>query len=194
MKKSALRKNLPLIITGLVALGVVAAAAYVHFNRPSSQNLADTVPSSHPGAGAAGTTQPSSSSGSNSSNGSSPAPSPTPATDPQYNSSTLAKPTGQLLSNHTISLGATDPSMAPSESSTCVTVPGATCTIRLTGPDGTIKYVADQPVTVNDQGGANFDWNAKTRGLTAGKWKVEAVAEKDGQTATSNADYLTVNL
>jgi cytoskeletal protein RodZ len=189
-----LSKNVPLIVTGVVALGLGLAAAYVHFyrpgnrlttNTPSGANTNTAAPTNdHPGAGTAGQTP--------ASPGSTTKQSPAP-TDPQYNSSTLAKPGGQLLSNHHISLTGTTDSTKPTESSTCTTVTGATCTIRLTGPNGTVKYATDSPVAVNGQGVVTFEWNAQTRGLTVGQWKVEAVAAKGNQTAVSYADTLTVN-
>lgn len=197
MKRSAIRKNLPLIITGVIALVVVSAAAYVHFHRP--KKTVDTVPSTnstnnspantanHPGAGTAGVNN----------TGTTPGPSEPPATPPPAtrppSSTGLAIPTGQLLSKHTISLSGVDQSNNPSEVSTCATASGANCTIRLTGPNGSIKYAVDQPISADGQGNVAINWNAKDRGLTSGKWKVEAVASGGNQTAVSEPDYLTVN-
>lgn len=106
-------------------------------------------------------------------------------------SSSIPEPTGQLLSKHRVSLSSTSPETGPDENSTCQTVTGATCDIKLTGPDGSVKYLGAQ--SVDAQGGAVFEWNAKNIGLSVGRWKVEAVATKDGSFATSDPDYLEVS-
>ncbi len=193
MKKSALKKNLPLLITGLVAAGLVAAAAYVRYSRPSGPRNSLTTPTLHPGAGAAGINDSSdntSSSGSNgTSNTTSPSPTPSPSTDPQYNSSTLAKPTQTINKSHSyVSLSATDqadPQHSPSMDSTCTSVAGATCEIRATLGGTVITVVPATPVDTSTLG-IDVAWNAKDRGLTPGTWVITAVAKKDGQTSTSD--------
>lgn len=113
------------------------------------------------------------------------------APNPQHPASAIGQPTGQLISNHTISLTGTTPETSPSEVSTCQTQPNITCDIHLTGPDGQAKTLGAK--TTDSYGAVEFDWNAKDIGLTPGKWKVEAIASSGGQAAASNPDYLQVN-
>lgn len=115
----------------------------------------------------------------------------TAPTDPKYAGTSLPKPTGQLVSNHAVSLSSTAPESKPDEASACQTVAGATCDIRLTGSDGTVKLLGAK--TVDSRGGVAFEWNAATLGLKTGKWKVEAVAFSGSQTAVSEPDYLQVS-
>ncbi len=174
------RKNIALVITAAV---LVTGAFYVKFGnlhprKPQSQSPSQTQnqpAQTAQNAGPGDTSVP---------------PAPTTQTTPPT-SSKIAAPTGQLISNHEISLSSNQPESAPNEVSTCRTVPGAACDIRLTGPSGTIIMLGAK--STDAQGGAEFDWNARDKGLTPGKWKVEAVATKDGQSATSNPDYLQVN-
>ena len=192
MKKSAFKKNLPLLITGLVAVGLVVAATYVHYRRPSGPKNSLTTPTLHPGAGAAGINDSSdnTTSGSNgTSNTTSPSPTPSPSTDPQHNSTNLAKPTQSINKSHSyVSLSATDqtdPQHSPSMDSTCTSVAGATCEILATLGSTVITVVSATPVDAATLG-IDVAWNAKDKGLTPGTWVITAVAKKDGQTATSD--------
>lgn len=112
------------------------------------------------------------------------------ATTPDTNNTatttrSLPTPTGQILSSATTSL-----SSGAMLESTCQTVSGATCDLKLTSPDGTIKYVGAKPV--DSSGQVLFDWSAKQIGLSTGTWKVQAITQKDGQTAESPSYNLTV--
>ncbi len=205
MKKFTIKKNLPLIITGVAALGLVGAAAYVHFSRPANQPAADTVPSVHPGAGAAGTTNSTVNTGAGTAGPTSTSPTPTPppapstTSDPKYNSPSLAAPVQTFNKSHTpISLKQTDTNQPdyPSLVSTCQSVPGATCEILVVMGNSAIT-VAGPTVITDANGAANFSptsWNANDKGLSVGTWTIKAVAKKDGQTSTSTSNYtLTVN-
>jgi hypothetical protein len=112
----------------------------------------------------------------------------TPPPGTPGSSSGLGKPTGQLVSNHHVSLSGT--TEQTQEVSTCQTQPGATCDIRLSGPGGVIKTVGAK--TTDDRGGVEFVWNVKDLGLSAGTWKVEAVASQNGQSGISDPDSLQV--
>lgn len=125
----------------------------------------------------------------------SPASSQNSPTASSASANSIPKPTGQLLSKHTVSLSSVAGETSPDEESTCQSVSGATCEIKLTGPNGMVKYVGRK--SMQDQNNGNsiaiYNWNAKDLGLTAGRWKVEALASYGGATATSDPDYLRVN-
>lgn len=103
---------------------------------------------------------------------------------------TLAAPAGQLLNKQTISLSSSDPQTDPSLESICQTEAQASCDIRLTGPNGQVKTVGAQ--STGTSGTVIFDWNARSVGLTTGKWTVQAVAVKNNLTGTSHNEYLEV--
>lgn len=205
LKNISFKKNLPLILTGLVALGLVGAAAYVHFSRAGKTHTVEVVPPNHPGAGAAGVNDVGSASGAgaagtgtNPSNNPPPPPAPTAATDPKYNSQTLAAPSQTFNKSHTpISLSQTNNSQPdyPSLDSTCQSVVGATCEIHAI-KDGVDLLVAG-PLTITDDttGSVSFpSWNASDKHLTPGAWIIKAVAKKGGQISTSSSNYtLMVN-
>ncbi len=180
MIKRIFKNKVAWVVLGILAVGLVAAALWVKHQQTVRRAAVKT---DHPGAGAAGV-------GSSSTAGSGSPSSPT-STSPQTTStgsptSSIGKPSGQLLSNHTVSLSGNS-----SEESACQTVAGATCDIRLTGPNGTVKTLGAKAVDAN--GSAIFDWNAASVGLSPGKWTVEAVASKGGDTEVSQPDYLQVN-
>ena len=87
-------------------------------------------------------------------------------------------PTGDFVSNHHPNLSG---SPAPNQmTSTCTTTPGATCQITFTN-GSTTKFL---PVETTDEGGsAYWNWKLQDIGLTAGSWKVEAIAQLGSQTA-----------
>lgn len=174
-----------IILAGVAAMVLIGVAGYLKLTQPKP--LAGSIPPPPAQTGQ--------SPGSASNAGpahDTPAPTATPTTtSPSSPGTKLAAPTGQLLSNHSVSLSSTTPESKPDEDSTCQTVLGATCDIRLTGPSGQVITLGAK--SVNDQGGVEFVWNAKDKGLTPGRWKVEAVATKDGQGATSSPDYLQVS-
>ncbi|MFI5240691.1 MAG: hypothetical protein ACHQUB_03210 [Candidatus Saccharimonadia bacterium] len=198
-KKRAFRRNFSLVITSLIAVGLLVVALYVHYSHTSnkttlSPNAAtpnSAKSNSHPGAGSGSVT--------GSSASPAPAPSPssgqvasTPSTDPQYNSSTLAVPT-QYLNKSTISLSSNSPSDSPQMDSTCNSVANATCAIHATMGQTTIVVVP--PTSVDPTSYAvEAQWNAKDLGLTPGVWVISAVASLNGQTSTSTSNTsLTVN-
>ncbi len=178
MKLPRLLTKKVVIIGGVAALALASAAFLYSRNQTPPTETPTNTPADQ---------------GSNSSTDNNPSNTPPPATKPATTpttptatpkTQTLPKPTGQLLSNHSVSLSGNS-----DEESACQTVVGAKCNIKLTGPGGGI-YLGAQSVDSN--GATIFDWNAKQRHLTVGQWKVEAIATKNGQTATSNPEYLTV--
>lgn len=93
----------------------------------------------------------------------------------------LLAPSGNFVSNHHPNLGG---SPAPDTmTSVCDTTPGATCTITFI-KDGITKTLSAQST---DRSGSAFwnNWSLAVIGLTAGSWKVQAVAMLDGQTKTT---------
>jgi hypothetical protein len=60
-------------------------------------------------------------------------------------SASLPAPTGQLLNKQKLSLKATDPKMAPIMESVCQAISDATCEIRATSSQGTIKSIGQKP-------------------------------------------------
>jgi hypothetical protein len=186
-----------LVAIGALALLAVGAAAYVHSTRPTKSTAKTVTPTetpassvdqgaNHPGQGSAG--------GSSTATTPSSSTSTSPTTDPKYNSTTLTPPVQTFNKSHTpVSLSQTDSTQSdfPSLDSTCKTVEGATCEIHA-ALGSTTKVVAG-PTTVADAvNGLDFQWNAKTGGLSVGTWTITAVAKKDGQTTTSTATTLEV--
>lgn len=104
-------------------------------------------------------------------------------------SAVLITPSGSFVSNHHPNLGG---SPAPNlESSVCTTTPGASCTISFT-MGGTTKSLEAR--TADSNGAAFWDWKLQDIGLTAGTWKIQAIASLNGQTKTaSDALDLTVS-
>jgi hypothetical protein len=112
-----------------------------------------------------------------------PSAAPTPVSNPSHPvSSTLAAPTGSLLSSASCSGTCT-------EESICDTVPGATCELKAT-KDGQTLTVGPGKVA-DGNGTALWDWS--TSQLTKGNWSVYAVASLNGSTAQSDKYTLTVN-
>ncbi len=197
MAKKYNRKQITTLVVAVLALVAVGAAAYVRDTRPAkSTNNATVNPktdttassqdkgSNHPGQGSASGSTPSSSSTSSSTS--------TPATDPSHNSSTLAAPTGQFVSNHDISLSGAG-GKSPAESSECKTVAGASCEIKLKNSDGTIISLGIKQADPN--GEVIFDWNASSdpTKLSEGTWTVTATATYNSQTASAT-DPRTVSV
>ena len=99
----------------------------------------------------------------------------------------LVSPTGQFVSNHNPSLSST---VTSSESSSCNTTPGASCTITFTNNN----VVKSLPTQVVDQyGGTTWSWTVEGVGLTQGSWLIEANATLSGQTkSATDAQMLNV--
>lgn len=105
--------------------------------------------------------------------------------------SSLGSPSGLLINKHIAFLGnASSIPLGPLMNSNCITLPSASCEIRLTGPSNQVVSLGTKPADEN--GVASFYWNASTLGLATGNWRVDAIASYNGQT-TTQTDYLTVN-
>jgi hypothetical protein len=102
------------------------------------------------------------------------------------NDAQLITPNGVFVSAHRVSLDSN-----PLLQSSCETTPSATCQIVFS-KDGA-ELSLDQKTT--DTGGAAYwTWKPKDLGLTAGSWKVQAVAKQAGKTLTADdAMNLEVN-
>jgi cytoskeletal protein RodZ len=178
-KKRKNKKWLGLLV--LIAVLVIGGALYIKLHQRSTsktpaadpKQYAQTQGSQSSGATSTSTTG----SGGGSSTGSS--------------STSLPAPSGQLLNKQTISLSSTDPQTGPALESVCQTLANAQCNIVLTGPSGQSLSVGNHATGGN--GTVIIDWNAKTVGLSTGKWTVQAVVSQNGSTGTSHSEYLQVN-
>lgn len=95
---------------------------------------------------------------------------------------TVTAPTGDFVSNHHPNLSG---SPAPNTmTSVCTTTVGIDCKITFTNvSSGAIKSL---PNHQTDAGGtAYWDWKLQDIGLTAGTWKIEAIASYGDQTKTA---------
>lgn len=103
----------------------------------------------------------------------------------------LDTPSGLIINKHVTFLSNNSSlSLGPLMSSSCQTLPAASCEIRLTGPTNQVVSIGTKPV--DEAGTATFYWNAATLGLATGRWRVDAIATYNGQT-TTQTDYVTVN-
>lgn len=99
----------------------------------------------------------------------------------------LIAPYGSFVSNHSPSLSASPPTK---ELSSCSTSVGASCHIEFTQGNVTRKL---ESRTVDNSGTVSWLWDVSQAGLTAGTWKVTAVASLNGQTK-STTDQLTLEV
>jgi hypothetical protein len=88
-------------------------------------------------------------------------------------------PYGNFVSNHYPGSGGS----SLDEQSACNTTPGATCSITFTKA-GTTKSL--QPKTADSDGSVIWNWKPHDTGITAGSWKITAVATLNGQTASAD--------
>jgi len=97
------------------------------------------------------------------------------------NNAPLIEPSGTFVSNHHPNLSGQP---APNTiQSVCATTPGATCHISFT-KDGVTKTLPEQKA---DNGGATYwNWKLQDYGLTAGSWRVQAIASLGSQTKTTD--------
>lgn len=129
---------------------------------------------------------------------------PTPTSPPQGTapptaaptpSSSLPKPTGQMLNKPEVHLNESNAASqyGSGMDSTCQTVAGASCGLEITSDKGVVKSIAPKP-TVENNGlyVLQIIWDAKNLGLTPGIWQVRAVATKNGQTSKSAPESLKV--
>jgi cytoskeletal protein RodZ len=189
------KSYLPLWISGGVVIVVILVVATLEFT-----NTTHIFHHRKPAVSASSETkgEPSDNRGSSSSvstNSASPTPSdstsPVPANDnDKTNGSTsdstasLIAPSGDFVSAHHVQL---DTAL----SSVCNTTPGANCKITFTN-GGTVKSLEQRTV---DRGGSTY-WDHITPrniGLSAGTWKVQAVATLGNQTKTAD-DALTMEI
>jgi thermitase len=104
---------------------------------------------------------------------------------------TIPSPQGELANKGTYSLSASSLQAGPVGDTTCVGVPGTTCSIVLTGPSSQTVNLGTQ--TLDAYGGAEFSWNAATLSLAVGQWTVTAFWTDNGQT-TSSASPQTITI
>jgi hypothetical protein len=182
------KKVLTLLV--IVALAAVGGAVYIKTSQKKitgtdTTTKSTTAPKQYAAtAGGGGTTASSTAAGSGS------AAAATPSATAGASASSLPAPSGQLLNKQTVSLSSTTPQTSPDLESICQTVANASCDIDLTSASGQVKDVG--ALNTGSDGSVIFDWNAKTLGLTTGKWTVQAVAVQGNQSATSHSEYLEV--
>jgi cytoskeletal protein RodZ len=176
LPKSLTLKRVLLIIIGIViVLSLLEVTGVTHFFH--KQTSGSTIPSKAnrvSGTSSYKTATPTSTSSASSStsqkNG---------TANTANSSAPLVEPSGTFASNHTP--GKNDTST--NEQSVCTTTPGASCQIQFTKA-GVTKSLESQ---VADPTGATYwSWDVKDSGLTAGSWKVSAVATLNGQTKTAD--------
>lgn len=94
----------------------------------------------------------------------------------------LLAPSGDFVSNHSPNLSG---SPAPNtETSVCNTTPGASCKITFT-KSGVTKSLPAQ--TADPNGFVSWNsWKLQDIGLSAGSWKIQAIASLNGQTKTAS--------
>ena len=100
--------------------------------------------------------------------------------DSSTTASELITPSGDFVSNHHPNL-----SGSPSPytmTSVCTTTPGAKCTIQFVSGDTTKSL---QPQTTDRGGSAYWNWKLQDIDMTAGTWKVKAVATLNGKTVSA---------
>jgi len=161
-----------LIVVGLLGVLVVTNTISVFHKKPASL----TTGSSFNTKGQQSSVQPNQNSGSINPNNTQ------ASTNNQIASNlTLYTPTGSFVSNHRPNLsGYPAPNL---ESSVCTTTPGADCTINFT-MDNTTRSLDTR--TTDSNGSAYWDWKLQDINLTAGTWKIQAVAKMNGQTKTAS--------
>lgn len=177
--KSRPRKSKKFINYRWLLLAVILAAVLITLLIRSHKKVASTIPSTNP---ASATSESSQTRGTSGSSASSPSPNSTPAvgTDnksqaaAQASSGTLITPYGTFVSNHFPGQNGS----GTSESSTCITTPGAQCYIQLT-KGSEVKLLDTR--TTDSSGTAYWNWDVKTT-LGAGSWTVSAIASLNGQT------------
>lgn len=103
----------------------------------------------------------------------------------------LARPVGSFTNKAAVSLGSTDPLVSPELVSTCRGLPGATCTITLSGPGNATATLGSQ--VLDTEGSTLTAWNAATLGLTPGQWQLTASLMAFGQTSISPVYIITVS-
>ncbi len=96
---------------------------------------------------------------------------------------TIPPPFGQLLSKTTSSLSSPALETGSLMDSTCMGIPGALCSVTLTGPGGQTISLGQK--TLDEYGGAEFVWNANLLGLSPGQWTATATTTYVGQTKTN---------
>jgi activator of HSP90 ATPase len=188
--KTKINKRLTVLIIVLVAVTTAGLLIRSQQTHPSNQGIGSqsssqegvhneqssiTTPASSqtstPGAGAATTQSPKNAAAS--------------VSNPSHpQSSTLAKPTGQLYNTNPVK-------RTDTVESTCQTVFGAKCGLQLTGSSGTIVTVT--PINVDNSGSTLIEWKPSSYGVADGTWKVQLLATKDGQSSLSDAYNLTIN-
>ena len=97
-------------------------------------------------------------------------------------------PSGNFVSNYNPDLnGSPSPNLI---GSTCITTPGATCTISFS-MNGTTKSLPSEVTNAN--GVSYWTWHLQDIGLTVGSWSITATATLNGKTTTSG-DTLKLNI
>jgi hypothetical protein len=102
---------------------------------------------------------------------------------------TLLAPSGAFVSFH-------DPSISGSSTpnqlqSSCISTPGASCTIEFTNNTGVTESLPSQ--VIDGTGHTTWSWKVQDLGLTVGSWKITAIATLNGQSKSTN-DTIGLNV
>lgn len=107
------------------------------------------------------------------------------------NNASLYQPQGELSNKQSISLAGTTSQNDGTMDTTCISIPGISCTLKLVGPSGQIITIGQQ--SLDDNGVTEFIWNANSAGLTAGTWQVQLIVSNAGQTTTQSTPLSVAN-
>jgi hypothetical protein len=173
-KKHFMFTALGVLICGVILLGILEVAGVTHLFRNEKIPSATSGSSETKG-------EPNAQLSSDGENPTAPAADSQKSNDGATSTAFLLTPSGNFISNHRPNLSG---SPAPNTiTSVCNTTPGSKCQIIFT-KDGVTKSL---PVQVVDSGGSTYwsNWKLQNYGLTAGSWKVSAVATLGDQTKTA---------
>jgi hypothetical protein len=194
-KKTKQRSRKPLFLTGAVLLVACLVAGgflgYHHYHTTKTTKAlaaarsiySKPVANPHVPGGSVSSSQGSGITSSKGGGGSSITTTPSSSVQP-------TAPVGEFVSDHKPNLSG---SPAPNtETSTCTTTAGVQCQITFTSGSTTKSLPAQ---TTNAQGNTAWNnWTLQSIGLTAGTWKITAVATNGSQTAsTTDVTDLTVS-
>lgn len=174
-------RGVALAILLLLLVAVVAGAAYMlwhqnhsSFTQTKTNNGTATANPNVPGGTNDNSNDNTTANNSKDSSGNTPGPTLDPSVQP-------AMPTGQFVSNHHASL-AQQPGLN-SETSACITTPGAMCRIDFTNGSVTKSL----PTGKTDENGSYVwtSWTLQSLGITEGTWEITAVAMNGSKTTTA---------
>lgn len=181
LKKLSKNQKIGLIIAVVVVLLGAGAFAFYKSNDKSSNTAYPESPTAEQVANGSPETKYSTTGGGSESESSN-------TTTPSTSTSPVKAPQGQA--SHTIVSKSADAQAenSPNIEVTCITSAGNTCIVRLTSPSGQVSTINN---SYDDKAG-NFIFNWSAKSYATGNWKMELVATKNGQEASTNIGPLVV--